>query len=44
MIGVADEKLEEALNTLRKGLTPSSDASSRRATLFVLNIENFTQI
>ena len=44
MIGVADEKLEEALSTLRKGLAPSSDANSRRATLFVLNIENFTQI
>jgi uncharacterized protein YaaQ len=44
MIGVADEKLDEALSTLRKGLTPSSDVASRRATFFVLNVENFTQI
>jgi uncharacterized protein YaaQ len=44
MIGVSDEKLEEAVNTLRISLAPSSDAATRRATLFVLNVENFTQI
>ncbi|OGO42307.1 MAG: hypothetical protein A2W36_00270 [Chloroflexi bacterium RBG_16_58_14] len=44
MIGVEDEKVEQAIQVLRESTTPSEDPGVRRATLFVLNIEHFSQI
>jgi uncharacterized protein YaaQ len=44
MIGVADEKVDDAINVIRASLTPVADPSIKRATLFVLNVENFAQI
>jgi len=44
MIGVADDKVDAAIVALRSGVTTPADAGANRATLFVLNIENFTQI
>ncbi len=44
MIGVDDEKLDSALQIIRSHLDPSSTSESKKATLFVLNVEHFTQI
>ena len=44
MIGVDDEKLEEALQTIRTHLDPSGTSESKKATLFVLNVEHYAQI
>jgi len=44
MIGVEDEKVEQAIQVLRESTTPSEDPGVRRATLFVLNVEHFSQI
>jgi uncharacterized protein YaaQ len=44
MIGVEDEKVDEAIQTLRNTTTPSDDPGQKRCTLFVLDVKNFTQI
>jgi len=44
MIGVNDEKVEEAIQLIRNSVTPATEPSMPRATFFVLNVENFTQI
>ena len=44
MIGVADEKVEGAIQVIRDSLSPTADPSIKRATLFVLNVEDFSQI
>lgn len=44
MIGVPDEKVDEAIQVIHKNLTPSAESDTKRATLFVLNVEDFTQI
>ena len=44
MIGVPDEKVEEAIQIIQKNLSPATDPHAKRATLFVLNVEKFTQI
>jgi uncharacterized protein YaaQ len=44
MIGVEDEKVDEAIQILRKNTTPSDDPGQKRGTLFVLDVKNFTQI
>jgi uncharacterized protein YaaQ len=44
MIGVEDTKVEEAIQIIRDRVSPTPDESSGHATLFVLNIENFTQV
>jgi uncharacterized protein YaaQ len=44
MIGVEEEKLNDAIQVIRESTTPASDAGMKRATLFVLNIELFSQI
>ncbi len=44
MIGVPDENVEEAIQVIRENLSPSTDPNMNRATLFVLNVEEFTQI
>jgi uncharacterized protein YaaQ len=44
MIGVDDEKVDEAIETIRTHVSPSHEPGSRRATLFVLNVEHFAQV
>ncbi len=44
MIGVADDKVDTAIEALKSGIITPVDADTNRATLFVLNVENFTQI
>ena len=44
MIGVNDEKVEEAIQLIRNTATPSTEPGIPRATFYVLNVENFTQI
>ncbi len=44
MIGVEDEKVDEAIQVLRQNTTPADDPGQKRGTLFVLDVKNFTQI
>ncbi len=44
MIGAEEENVEEAIQVIRQNTTPSSDAGTKRATLFVLPVQNFTQV
>jgi uncharacterized protein YaaQ len=44
MIGVADDQVDQAIDVIRDSLSPTTDGSDRRATLFVLPVESFTQI
>jgi uncharacterized protein YaaQ len=44
MIGVTDDKLEAAIDVIRKSVSPAQEPGMKRATLFVLNVEHFTQI
>ncbi len=44
MIGVNEEKLDEAIEVIRKSAAPPVEAGMKRATLFVLNVEHFTQV
>ncbi len=44
MIGVAVEKVDEAIQIIRDAIVPPVEPGMKRATLFVLNVENFTQL
>ena len=44
MIGVTDDKLDSAIQVIRKSVSPPQEQGAKRATLFVLNVEHFTQI
>jgi len=44
MIGLTEDQVEQAIGLIRKHLGPATDASTHRAVLFVLNIEEFVQI
>jgi uncharacterized protein YaaQ len=44
MIGVADEKVDEAMAVIRDSSLPPVEPGVKRATLFVLNVANFTQL
>jgi uncharacterized protein YaaQ len=44
LIGVADEKVDQAIEVIRKTVSPPQEPGSKRATLFVLNVLNYTQI
>jgi uncharacterized protein YaaQ len=44
IIGVSDEKVDEAIQVIKESTTPPEDANMKRATLFVLNVDQFTQI
>jgi len=44
MIGVTDDKLDAAIEVIRNSVSPAQEAGMKRATLFVLNVEYFTQI
>ncbi|HUE99486.1 MAG TPA: cyclic-di-AMP receptor [Anaerolineales bacterium] len=43
LLGVRDERLESALDLIRKKLTPLP-SGERRATLFVVPVERFEQV
>ena len=44
MIGVADEKVDEGIQIIRDNTTIPDDPGLKRATLFVLDVKNFSQI
>lgn len=41
LIGLDDEKIEQALNIIKTGCTAHVEPSTRRATIFVLNVANY---
>jgi uncharacterized protein YaaQ len=43
MIGIDDECVDEAIETINDHCTPSVEPMLKRATLFVLNVEHFEQ-
>lgn len=43
MIGVDDEAVDEAIQTINTNCTPTVEPMQKRATLFVLNVEHFEQ-
>jgi uncharacterized protein YaaQ len=44
MIGVEDEKVDDAIQVIRERTTQPSEAGVKRGTLFVLNVEHYSQI
>ena len=44
MIGVEDEKVDEAIQILKDNTTPTEEPGTKRVTLFVLNVAHFSQI
>lgn len=44
MIGVSDERVDQAIEIIRASTAPVNDPMLKRATIFVINVENFTQI
>ncbi|MCI0518856.1 MAG: cyclic-di-AMP receptor [Chloroflexi bacterium] len=44
LIGVEDDKTERAIEIIKNTATPPGDPRLKRATLFVLPIENFSQV
>jgi uncharacterized protein YaaQ len=44
MIGLSEEKVDDAIGIIRKVCAPSSDATTKRATLFVLDVGRFDQL
>ena len=43
LIGVKDERLERALQILRKNCVTDKDGKEKKAIVFVLNVEEFIQ-
>jgi uncharacterized protein YaaQ len=41
LIGVDDEQLDAALSTIRTNCAPPSDPNTKRATIFVLKVDQF---
>lgn len=44
MIGVTDDQVQAAIEVIRQSVSPAVDPDVHRATLFVLPVDNFTQI
>ncbi len=44
LIGVADEQVDSAMEVVRQSVSPAVDPEMHRATLFVIPVENFSQI
>jgi len=44
MIGVEDDKVEAAIQVIRERTTSTGETGVKRATLFVLNVEQYSQI
>lgn len=43
MIGVSDDKVDEVISLIRDNLAPPVEAEQKRASLFVIHVEDFTQ-
>ena len=44
MIGVRDERVNQAIEVIRDSTSPTNDPMLKRASIFVIDVENFTQI
>ncbi len=44
MIGVEDDKVEQAIQIVGDSCAPTSQSTMRNSTLFVLNVEEFIQV
>jgi uncharacterized protein YaaQ len=44
MIGLEESQIDLAYQTIRDHLSPSDDPTSKRATLFVLDVAEFSQV
>jgi uncharacterized protein YaaQ len=44
MIGLDGDKVDDAIEIIRKTCAPSPDPQTKRATLFVLNVAHFDQL
>ncbi len=44
MIGTDNDKVDEAIELIRTSAAPSMEPGMKRATLFVLPVDNFTQV
>ena len=44
LIGVEDEQVEEALDVIRNNSKKPEKTKEKRATIFVLNVDQFTQL
>jgi uncharacterized protein YaaQ len=44
MIGVEDDRVDAAIQVIRERTTTTGEVGVKRATLFVLNIEHYSQI
>jgi uncharacterized protein YaaQ len=44
LIGVSEERVDEAIQIIRQACSPPSESGGTRATLFVLNVVYFEQI
>jgi uncharacterized protein YaaQ len=44
LIGVEDEQVSKALDLIRKNCRKPSEESQKRATIFVLKVDQFTQL
>jgi uncharacterized protein YaaQ len=41
LVGTEDDQVEKALDIIRKSCTPAADQATKRATIFVLKIDQF---
>ncbi len=44
MIGLEEDKIDQAIAVIRAHTAPPVDPGVKRATVFVLNVEEFTQV
>jgi len=44
MVGVSDDKVDDAIQIIRMACAPAIEPGMKRATLFVLNVARFEQI
>jgi len=44
LIGVADDQVDAAIDLIRQNAQPATEPGGKRATLFVVNVEHFSQV
>ncbi len=44
MIGVEDEKVDAAIQVIKENTTSPEESGTKRATLFVIPVEHYTQV
>ena len=44
MIGISEERVDAAIQTIRENCAPTLDLAVKHATVFVLNIDHFEQV